>query len=91
MREVDAVVIIETVPHASVTERVLLEWYSRHKRSEEHIPRSPQGFERGQVAQVVERSPEKAGVGGSTPSLATNYLVINRFLLIVDPSRPLKI
>src|SRR6266581_1856292 len=26
----------------------------------------------GQVAQVVERSPEKAGVGGSTPSLATN-------------------
>ena len=29
------------------------------------------GFERGQVAQVVERSPEKAGVGGSTPSLAT--------------------
>jgi hypothetical protein len=27
--------------------------------------------ERGQVAQVVERSPEKAGVGGSTPSLAT--------------------
>ena len=28
-------------------------------------------FKRGQVAQVVERSPEKAGVGGSTPSLAT--------------------
>ena len=28
-------------------------------------------MERGQVAQVVERSPEKAGVGGSTPSLAT--------------------
>jgi hypothetical protein len=27
--------------------------------------------EDGQVAQVVERSPEKAGVGGSTPSLAT--------------------
>jgi hypothetical protein len=26
---------------------------------------------RGQVAQVVERSPEKAGVGGSSPSLAT--------------------
>ncbi len=25
----------------------------------------------GQVAQAVERSPEKAGVGGSTPSLAT--------------------
>jgi hypothetical protein len=27
----------------------------------------------GQVAQVVERSPEKAGVGGSTPSLATIF------------------
>ena len=25
----------------------------------------------GQVAQLVERSPEKAGVGGATPSLAT--------------------
>ena len=31
--------------------------------------------ERGQVAQVVERSPEKAGVGGSTPSLATIILL----------------
>ena len=29
------------------------------------------GTRSGQVAQVVERSPEKAGVGGSTPSLAT--------------------
>jgi hypothetical protein len=28
----------------------------------------------GQVAQVVERSPEKAGVGGSSPSLATIIL-----------------
>jgi hypothetical protein len=28
----------------------------------------------GQVAQVVERSPEKAGVGGSTPSLATIFI-----------------
>ena len=28
-------------------------------------------FESGQVAQLVERSPEKAGVGGSIPSLAT--------------------
>ena len=32
----------------------------------------------GQVAQVVERSPEKAGVGGSTPSLATiSHLLLN--------------
>ncbi len=28
-------------------------------------------FPHGQVAQLVERSPEKAGVGGSIPSLAT--------------------
>ena len=33
------------------------------------------GTERGQVAQVVERSPEKAGVGGSTPSLATMFSI----------------
>jgi hypothetical protein len=29
----------------------------------------------GQVAQLVERSPEKAGVGGSIPSLATSFSV----------------
>jgi hypothetical protein len=38
----------------------------------------------GQVAQVVERSPEKAGVGGSTPSLATTfqstYAIFEQFL-----------
>ena len=28
------------------------------------------------VAQVVERSPEKAGVGGSTPSRGTIYLAV---------------
>ncbi len=32
-------------------------------------------WKRGQVAQVVERSPEKAGVGGSTPSLATMFSI----------------
>jgi hypothetical protein len=31
------------------------------------IPQTPNG----QVAQLVERGPEKAGVGGSIPSLAT--------------------
>src|SRR4029077_11937983 len=30
-------------------------------------------FPEGQVAQSVERSPEKAGVGGSIPSLATMF------------------
>ena len=36
----------------------------------------------GQVAQVVERSPEKAGVGGSTPSLATikSITYVSRFV-----------
>jgi hypothetical protein len=37
------------------------------------IPAAKAAFQRGQVAQVVERSPEKAGVGGSTPSLATTF------------------
>src|SRR6202023_551107 len=31
-------------------------------------------FPEGQVAQSVERSPEKAGVGGSIPSLATTSI-----------------
>ena len=32
-------------------------------------------FVSGQVAQLVERSPEKAGVGGSIPSLATTFSI----------------
>ena len=48
---------------------------SRNNRREANDPRGPaedqRVSKRGQVAQVVERSPEKAGVGGSTPSLAT--------------------
>jgi hypothetical protein len=36
---------------------------------------------RGQVAQVVERSPEKAGVGGSTPSLATIFSIACRHFI----------
>ncbi len=44
-----------------------------------HSPQQP--FTRaialcGQVAQLVERGPEKAGVGGSTPSLATIFSII---------------
>jgi hypothetical protein len=35
------------------------------------FPRNPADQACGQVAQMVERSPEKAGVGGSIPSLAT--------------------
>src|SRR5271168_544787 len=33
-------------------------------------------FVSGQVAQLVERSPEKAGVGGSIPSLATTLTLL---------------
>ena len=40
----------------------------------------------GQVAQVVERSPEKAGVGGSTPSLATKSLKFNNMPSIINPT-----
>ena len=36
---------------------------------------------RGQVAQLVERSPEKAGVGGSTPSLATMFSITYKPLI----------
>ena len=32
----------------------------------------------GQIAQLVERSPEKAGVGGSSPSLATTFSITYR-------------
>jgi len=50
--------------------------FSRDNHREVNVYRllKVSGFsKRGQVAQVVERSPEKAGVGGSTPSLATTF------------------
>jgi hypothetical protein len=34
---------------------------------------------------LKEYSPEKAGVGGSTPSLATKSCQSNRLLLIINP------
>ncbi len=44
---------------------------------------------RGQVAQLVERSPEKAGVGGSIPSLATITLSdLNNFAAFRWPMNP---
>ena len=52
------------------------------RQSPEAKPRGTEGAlrfrARGQVAQVVERSPEKAGVGGSTPSLATIFAITYR-------------
>jgi hypothetical protein len=44
---------------------------------------SRRAIQSGQVAQLVERSPEKAGVGGSIPSLAT--IKINGLQLICLP------
>src|SRR2546430_2906626 len=77
LSESDAVVIINSVPHAPGIEAVSFGWQSRHNQREANSPRDPQaaGFGSGQVAQVVERSPEKAGVGGSTPSLATMFSI----------------
>src|SRR5919198_6351770 len=40
-------------------------------RAECTAAKATKSLQRGQVAQLVERSPEKAGVGGSIPSLAT--------------------
>src|SRR5262249_6952623 len=67
----DAIVIIENdqrfasfIPHLSFSS--LISSGSHTNEAGEVSER-----QRGQVAQVVERSPEKAGVGGSTPSLAT--------------------
>ena len=68
-------VIINSVPHAF---RVLL-FSGRQSRDNRREANKLRGLrfkripKRGQVAQVVERSPEKAGVGGSTPSLATTF------------------
>jgi hypothetical protein len=33
--------------------------------------------DQGDPTQEIERSPEKAGVGGSSPSLATTHLIEN--------------
>ena len=58
------------------SEAVLSGRESRHnQRESEPFSQPPDSgvSRRGQVAQVVERSPEKAGVGGSTPSLATMF------------------
>ena len=78
LSELAAVAIIENVPHAFRYKAVSFGWQSRNNQREANNPRSPRQAERvskrGQVAQVVERSPEKAGVGGSTPSLATIFL-----------------
>ena len=42
------------------------------------VPRGSLFHQDGQIAQLVERSPEKAGVGGSIPSLATIFSIAYR-------------
>ena len=77
LREIGAVVIIEFVPRTSGTavrfRSVAIPACLSVKRTV-LAARGQRVSKRGQVAQVVERSPEKAGVGGSTPSLATTFL-----------------
>ena len=41
----------------------------------------------GQVAQLVERSPEKAGVGGSIPSLATSFFQTLTSIFVTEVCR----
>ena len=71
LREIGVVVIIEafhTLPALRFRSVVIPPQSARCEQSSQPAARVSK---RGQVAQVVERSPEKAGVGGSTPSLAT--------------------
>jgi hypothetical protein len=70
LREIGAVAIIKCVPHAFRWASVVRPAKTGLKRTV-LAGREQRHWKRGQVAQVVERSPEKAGVGGSTPSLAT--------------------
>ncbi len=67
------VAIISDVPHACENFSALQSrWRRKAKSSQLVLTRVSKS---GQVAQVVERSPEKAGVGGSTPSLATIFSI----------------
>src|SRR5215831_13809130 len=73
LMDLDRIVIIRAVPHAPdspvVEQAIPLQLSVFRTISQRRCWRNCSDC--GQVAQVVERSPEKAGVGGSTPSLAT--------------------
>ena len=72
LREFSLVVIIGAVPHAPSISTARDSRQVRQGGCSRNSQPSGSGAAKcGQVAQVVERSPEKAGVGGSTPSLAT--------------------
>ena len=77
LREIRAVVIIKLVPHAS-GKALSSGRESRHNQREANSPSQPadSGFRKTWPGSSgVERSPEKAGVGGSIPSLATTFSI----------------
>ena len=82
LSQMSPIVIIGSVPHVKMS---LLHFGTPRAifacRTIRNVGANPQ-LSVGQVAQVVERSPEKAGVGGSTPSLAT------MFSICYEPSFP---
>ena len=70
LRESKGVAIIVSDSSAPAFDRVFAAVAPQFRRVPNERTTGARG-QSGQVAQVVERSPEKAGVGGSTPSLAT--------------------
>jgi hypothetical protein len=79
LRERVLVAIIKQFRTLPAVDPVFRSAIPQNRREVEHLskPVRMAGSECGQVAQVVERSPEKAGVGGSTPSLATIFSIAN--------------
>ena len=75
LRETDSVVIIVNDSRSARSIRPLVPLNSSASHRTNRTPERKSG----QVAQVVERSPEKAGVGGSTPSLATIISITCKF------------
>jgi hypothetical protein len=74
LRESNLVVIIGAVPQLPALRLTAITGKSaKVGAAYDSQPSGSGAAKRGQVAQVVERSPEKAGVGGSTPSLATTF------------------
>ena len=71
LRETGAVAIIVSDSSAPAFDRVFCSRCAAVPARPKRAHNWSRERQSGQVAQVVERSPEKAGVGGSTPSLAT--------------------
>ena len=73
LSDLESIVIIESGSDAPASFVLPVGNPAHSQRGPQHAPAVVRAAESGQVAQVVERSPEKAGVGGSTPSLATMF------------------